>query len=278
MHERTTTDTLGDDQEVLANMEELLLASASGRDRLRTSLAALFRQAIDEVIDTPRTRRRLIGDLEKTEKTYIGTKVEILFRNFLRLPKGNRLDLLMGGRDVDVKFTIHNNWTIPLEAVNEVCLLLSCAESKATFCVGLIVVRDEHLNRSTNRDQKRTISSTGKLHIRWIFRDEPYPPNFWSNILPEDAEYIMEMAVNGNERIRRLFIALVGRPVPRRIVESVAQQKDFMKRLRKNGGARDQLHREGYRLLSAAYDAAEIARHGLPPCSEGEFICVRDNS
>ena len=41
------------------------------------------------------------SELEKTEKTYIGTKVEILVRDFFRLPKGI-LDLTIDGLDVDV--------------------------------------------------------------------------------------------------------------------------------------------------------------------------------
>ena len=40
-----------------------------------------LREALDEVIDTPRTGRFTLSQLEKTEKTYIGTKVEILVRD-----------------------------------------------------------------------------------------------------------------------------------------------------------------------------------------------------
>ncbi len=37
---------------------------------------------------------------------------------------------------------------------------------------------------------------------------------------------------------------------------------DFMKRLRKNGGARDELTKEGVELLSGVYDAKEALKHG----------------
>ncbi|MCW5965219.1 MAG: hypothetical protein KIT83_14370 [Bryobacterales bacterium] len=275
MAESTTRFTLEDDQATLENVETILVETAGGRAKFCEDVGNLLRQAIDEVIDTPRTRRRLLDELEKTEKTYIGTKVEILFRNLLRLPRGRRLDLRVDEHDVDVKFTIHNNWTIPNEALNEICLLLSCCEDDAKYCLGLIVARPEHLNKGENRDGKRTISRSGKDHIQWIFNEQPYPANFWARVSAVDAAQIMEMTVSGTERIRRLFMTLAGNPIPRRIVESVAQQKDFMKRMRKNGGARDQLHADGYLLLSGVYDTAEISARGLPACRRDEFICVK---
>jgi hypothetical protein len=217
----------------------------------------------------------MIEDLEKTEKTYLGTKVEKLLRNQLGLEKGDRLDLLVGGREVDVKFTIGRNWTIPQEAEDEVCLLLSCSEASATFSAGLIVARAQNLNLGLNRDKKRTVSKEGRSRSRWMFRDEPYPPNFWASVPPKDAARIMDLSASGAERIRRLFTALPGRPISRKVIESVARQKDYMKRLRHNGGARDALEKDGYKLLSGAYDAQEIRSRGLPDCMRDEFICIK---
>lgn len=54
--------------------------------------AATLRQALDEVIDGMRTGRWSVESLEKTEKTYIGTKVEILFKFDFDLPDGQNLD------------------------------------------------------------------------------------------------------------------------------------------------------------------------------------------
>ena len=88
------------------HLEHLLVRDAVG-------LPPLFRQAVDEVIDAPRTNRFTIGELEKTEKTYLGTKVEILLRDFLKLPKGKILDLSVDGVEVDIKNTMQRAWTIP---------------------------------------------------------------------------------------------------------------------------------------------------------------------
>jgi len=89
------------DYAVVKRLESALLKEAGGLEKLKQELPALIRAAIDEVIDAPHTGRVHVSELEKTEKTYIGTKVEILVRDFFRLPKGI-LDLTIDGLDVDV--------------------------------------------------------------------------------------------------------------------------------------------------------------------------------
>ena len=69
-----------------------------------------LRQSFDEVIDGPRTGRYCIEQLEKTEKTYIGTKVEIVLRNELELPRGDVLDNRIRGHEVDTKFSLSAHW------------------------------------------------------------------------------------------------------------------------------------------------------------------------
>lgn len=59
----------------------------------RDGMGQLIRQAYDEVVDMPRTRRWSLGQLASTEKTYVGTKVEILVQHWLGLDRGINLDL-----------------------------------------------------------------------------------------------------------------------------------------------------------------------------------------
>lgn len=80
-------------------------------------------------------RRRAYEELEKTEKTYIGTRVEIELRALLRLPKG-RLDTVILGQDVDIKHTMGGNWMIPTEALNCACLLVAADEARAVAISG----------------------------------------------------------------------------------------------------------------------------------------------
>lgn len=89
------------------------------------SLDVLFahaiRQALDEVIDGGRTGRWSYSQLEKTEKTYVGTKIEILVRTALGLPRERPLDTVIAGHPIDIKWSGLRtpSWQIPTEAVDE---------------------------------------------------------------------------------------------------------------------------------------------------------------
>jgi hypothetical protein len=82
-----------------------------------------LRRSLDEVIDCQRTGRYRVEQLEKTEKTYIGTKVEIVLRFAFELPRGGTLDNLIAGHEVDTKFSLTGQWMIPREAVDQLCLV-----------------------------------------------------------------------------------------------------------------------------------------------------------
>ena len=74
-----------------------------------------------------------------------------------------------------------------------------------------------------------------------------------------------------------LFREVQGLPISRTIVEAVAKQKDFMRRIRSDsgGGTRDRLLREEILLLSGNYDAETIQALGLPTCEGSEFISLK---
>jgi hypothetical protein len=261
---------------IVNRIEAFLLERAGGLPKLKRELPILIRQAIDEVIDTVRTGRVHTRELEKTEKTYIGTKVEILVRNYFRLLKGI-LDLKIDkidGLDVDVKNTLGDNWMIPREAVGKPCILVASDELRRTCYFGIFVAHPSNLTLGVNQDKKRSVSSAGFANIHWILIDVAYPPSLWSRIGDERTHRIMR-GLSGNERVEALFREVQGIPVHRDIVQSVAQQKDYMKRLRKNGGARDKLAREQIAILSGLYDRPIIAALKLGDVSPDEFISFR---
>ena len=263
------------DHDVLAKIAFELIRRAGGLEQLRSKVPLLIRRAIDEVIDTPRTGRLALNE---TEKTYIGTKIEILIRDFWGLPKG-KLDLIVDGLDVDIKNTIGNNWMIPTEAIDKPCILIASDEDKSLCYLGIIVARLDYLTAGQNKDAKRSISKEGFKHILWLLCEQPYPPNFWSGVDPDVARHITNMqGTGGTERLRRLFSLVQGVPVNRDVVAGVARQQDYMKRLRKNGGARDALLHDGIALLSGKYDRAAIAHLQLPACNGKEFISVTINA
>lgn len=263
------------DHPLLAALADEITKRAGGAEALATNFPAMLRHCIDDVIMTSKTGRRSYDELEKTEKTYIGTRVEIELRALLNLPKG-RLDTLILGHDVDIKNTMGSNWMIPTEAVDHPCILVAADEARARCYLGLIMARPEYLTLGQNKDAKKTVSASGFAHILWLLRDHLYPANFWRGVAPEVVERIFAGA-SGNRRMATLFRELQQLAITRDVVEAVAQQHDFMRRIRSDNGrgTRDLLAREGILLLSGHFDGPLIDALGLPPCSASEFVSYR---
>ena len=258
----------------MAAIAEVIVDRSGGTvEQLTAKLGTILRSAIDLVVATPKTSRKTLDELEKTEKTYLGTRVEIELRAMLKLPKG-RLDLRIDAHDVDVKFTIGGNWMIPAEAVDAICIVIAADESAERCFLGVIRARPAYLTGGGNRDGKKSISAAGFPHILWLVGGEPYPANFWKSVDARRIERIFAAGA-GSARLVSLFSEIQDRPIPRSVVEDVAQQLDYMKRLRRNGGARDALEAAGILLLSGKYDGQQIEQLGLPICGPTEFVSTR---
>lgn len=76
----------------------------------------------------------------------------------------------------------------------------------------------------------------------------------------------------GTNRIAALFEKIQGKPISRQQVSALAQQYDYMKRIRRNGGARDILAQKGIALLWGQRDRTLIDQHGLGPVTADEFV------
>ncbi|MCJ2188081.1 NaeI family type II restriction endonuclease [Novosphingobium beihaiensis] len=248
----------------LSSLEADLFEAVGGAGQFQERLRSFFRSAIDEVIDTARTGRYFLSDLEKTEKTYLGTKFEILLRDWLQVPHGLVLDLLIGAREVDVKSTTggRSGWMIPPEAVDQLCILLRMDEEQSVCAVGLVRAREAYLNAGRNRDAKATLSSEGRHNIWWLVQGFAYTPNFWTLIDAGLRERIMRHN-GGSRRLAELFEHCLETPVSRVLIASIAAQDDFMKRIRRNGGARDVLAPKGIALLYSGTDRELMLRLGL---------------
>jgi hypothetical protein len=257
----------------LISVADELIARAGGIEQFASRTGKTIRRAFDEVIDMPRTGRWELDQLEKTEKTYIGTKVEIIFRHEFEWPKGEKLDLKIGDREVDVKNTVSGNWSIPEEAVDEVCLLLSGNDTTNLFCTGLFRAHERYLNPGKNKDSKRTISMDGREAIFWVVRDKAMPENFMTS-LDETTRTALLTSRYGAERVRQLFTLVTSRAIHRSVVEGIAQQKDPMKRVRANGGARDKLLQKGLLILSGKHNMPLIQELGYTGLTAEHFITV----
>jgi hypothetical protein len=248
----------------LARLEGDLLSAVGGIAAFQAKLRSFFRSAIDEVIDTARTGRFFLSDLEKTEKTYLGTKFEILLRDWLDVPRGVILDLQVGGQEVDVKSTTGGGWgwMIPPEAIDRLCILLRVNETNSNCAVGIVRARSSYLNPGTNRDAKATFSAAGRRNIWWLVQDFAYTPNFWTLIDGQVRDRIMAHP-GGARRIAELFEHCQGTPISRVLIAGIAAQDDFMRRVRRNGGARDFLSPKGIAILYSENDRELMQKLGL---------------
>lgn len=260
----------------LAKLEDDLLHAIGGWQNFEEKLRGFFRSAIDEVIDTARTGRYFFAELEKTEKTYLGTKFEIVLRDWLDVPRGVKLDLLIGGEEVDVKSSTsaqQGGWMIPPEAFEQLCILIKVREQSAQCDFGLVRARQKYLRQSSNRDAKTSFFAAGRSNIWWMAKAFEYTPNFWTIVSAEDRAAIMS-AEGGSKRIAELFKRCQGIGISRVQIEAVAAQDDFMKRLRANGGARDILRPLGIVILYSESDREVMRTLGLKFGSR-EFVSVK---
>lgn len=259
----------------LFRLEQQLLDAVGGKQLFEEKLRSFFRSAIDEVIDTARTGRFTLAELEKTEKTYLGTKFENLLRDWLQVPRGVVLDLLIGGEEVDVKSTTGggSGWMIPPEAIDHLCILLRVNEVHSICAVGLARARPAYLRSGVNRDAKTSFSAAGTANIWWIALDFPYTPNFWTQIDLSLRHQIMAPK-GGTARLTVLFENCLEMPVSRVLIASIAAQDDFMKRLRRNGGARDKLGPKGIAILYAENDRKLMEQLGIT-FGTREFVSYR---
>lgn len=238
---------------------------------LEAELARILRKALNEVIDGGRTGRWSVDSLEKTEKTYIGTKVEILLKYELGISDGQKLDMLIEGHEVDIKCTVGSNWMIPREAVGELCLLVRLDDARSTFQVGLMRTSENILNPGANRDGKRTIRALDKAQASWLVEHGRLEPNFLSTISDDVRKEIMSHR-SGQARINTLFRLVQRRIISRNALETIARQLDPMKRMR---DARATLAQEGILVIGHQDDDPAMARnHGLPAPKKGEAISI----
>ena len=260
------------DFESLTAIRDAILGNCGGAAALAAALPTLIADAVDFVVDPVRTARTLISDLDNVEKTFIGLKIEHFLRDFLDFPKGIR-DLRIGGVDVDVKTTVGKTWMIPPETFRntEPCLLILTATEQRFCSMGLMIARDEYLNRP-NRDGKRSVKASAFEDTLWLVERQPLPESRWSGI---DMKRFRELRKikGGTVRAAAFFRENIGKIIHRSIVQGLLfDQDDYMKRIRKNGGARDILSAENIAILSGAYHRDPIKALGLPECSRDEFI------
>jgi hypothetical protein len=269
---RTPFDESHPDFSVLAMLRGAIASRAGGLANLQIKFPGIVRDAIDFVLDPVRTARTKVRDLDNVEKTFIGLKLEHFVRDMLDVPKGLR-DLRIGDMDVDIKNTVGQNWSIPVETyrASEPCLLMAIDDDNFTCSLGLIIAKPEYLHAGAgNRDSKKGVSSEGFKNILWLVHNEPFPA---SRFMGLDMARFRELrkVKGGNARVVLFIRENLRRIIHRDVMLALLyDQYDPMKRLRANGGAPDILKHDKIGILIGTFlvdrtIAERFGFHNLQP-------------
>jgi len=242
--------------------------------RFEERFAAAIRQSFDEVFDGQRTGRYRIEQLGKAEKTYIGTKVEIVVQDEFGLQRGRRLDYLVDEQEVDSKWSMTSGaWMIPTAAVGELCLCLTANDNRSEFRVGIVRAGDARLRAGLNKDKKRRLNDDGLSAMTWLVSRGDLAENLLLHLDDGIRDSILNPAFSGQRRVNELFRLVQQRIVRREVVLTVARQDDGPKRVR---DARKALRGEGVIVLGHQQSHPRIAEAlGLAIPPKGSWLSCR---
>lgn len=282
----------------LAPFVEWFHNQPEARERFRWAL----RDSLDELLDGPRTGRWAYQHLTKTEKTYLGTAVEVNLTKEFDIDNGVDLDWSVAGLDIDCKFSKDlGGWEIPMEMylcadhgeasghADHVALLTWMNDDTSQWAAGIVRITDERLRwkqerdargnrvRAYNRDNKRKLGHVAKSEVYWFWGglQTDLPTNVLFHLEPETRRRILTASLpgrasSGQQRVNRLFREVPDRLIGRQTLLTVAQQDDSPKRAR---DARTQLRRLGIVVLGHQGSHPHIARAlELPVPIKGEWI------
>jgi hypothetical protein len=245
-------------------------------DRVSKAAQAV-RYGLDDVINGPQTGRFCLDQLDPVEKAYVGYRVEFRYLAALSLAKDAPLDTVISGVRADVKWSTNRfGWMIPNEAVSQVCVLISACDHSSQLRYGVVRPKAEWLTKP-NRDQKRSIKAGFRDQILWICNPGPLPTNFFLT-LPDDVRDKIFKQPKGQARVKALLRLVVGRPIPKIAIDTVAQQVDAARRIRGgDSGARRQLAAEGIGVLCGTWreDQTKALELGLGKLERGHWLTYR---
>jgi len=255
---------------------ECVIAEFTRLDPDGTRTAKIIRSTFDQLYDGQRTGRYRVDQLFKTEKTHFGTLVEINLQREFRFADGELLDYKICEQEVDCKFSLTGQWMLPPESFDQIIMVVVASDKDSTWSLGFIRVKEEYRRSSANRDKKTGLNQFGRTQIRWLFSSAPLHPNALLQLPAADVDTLMALT-SGQQRINRLFRIAQKMRLSSATVATVAQQKDYMKRIRSNGGARSHLANDGIIILSGAYrNQRDIGvALGLEPLESDELMSAQ---
>lgn len=262
------------DQELVSVFRKFHDADPDG-----SRIGQLMRRTLDQLYDGQRTGRYSWEQLHKTERTHFGTLFEINLRREFDdvIDEGSKLDYKVAGVDVDCKFSQRMfAWMIPPEAIGHLLVVGYVSDAKGEFALGVVRATLPHCRTASNRDAKVQLNQAGRDAVRWLQRPGDLPPNVLLNCDAETLKAIFA-ARSGQKRVNELLRRVTCERIGRNVIATVAQQDDFMKRVRANGGARTSLRSEGYVILGGDYakHRAVAEMLGVVVPRPGEVVSAR---
>ncbi|RSM67269.1 restriction endonuclease [Amycolatopsis sp. WAC 01376] len=269
----------GDDPELDAVTDRLYEHDPSG-DRV----AKVLRETIDQLLDGRRSGRWDYVQLHKTEKTHMGTLVEINLHREFNFADGVATDYRIAGHDVDCKFSQRiGGWEMGPEMVDQLCLVIWASDLESRWRAGLVRARQDRLRLTANRDAKRRLTERGVTEIRWLWSSHgDLAPNVLLHLDPLKRERIMNACARRGDRHAQARLFQLCRDVHNQIITRATVETvgwgldDPLKRMRSNGGARDALRPEGLLVLGHQDNDPGVASAlGLPVPQKGQFVVTR---
>jgi hypothetical protein len=239
-------------------------------------LPNVIRETFDQIYDGQRTGRWDFDQLNKTEKTHVGTLLQINLQKELDLSDGDDLDYLVAGVEVDCKWSqTMYGWEIPEEMYNRsprLALLIWGNDYTGRWAAGLLRIDESALKPlGGQRDRKRKINDEGKRRILWLKVGDLVRNTLLD--LPDTQRDRILSAPSGQKCVNELFRELTGVLVNRATILTAAQQDDSLKRVR---DARKNLRTEGIVIFGHYHPHPNLAESlGLPRPTRGRFVSTR---
>ena len=129
----------GDDPEL-----DMVEAELYRMDRTGDQVAAVLRDTLDQLYDGQHSGRWNYDQLRKTEKTHMGTLVEINLHRQFGFDDGDATDYRIAGIEVDCKYSMsYGGWELPPEAIGHLCLVVTASDADSSWMAGLVRVRPD---------------------------------------------------------------------------------------------------------------------------------------
>ncbi|MGP8252192.1 MAG: NaeI family type II restriction endonuclease [Terracidiphilus sp.] len=131
----------------------------------------IARQAIEEVIDRPRTGRERIEELNRAERAYLGTKIEIMFKHWLGVADRKILNIGVDGIEAGVKNVFGARCWISSVRVGRPLLVIQTDLIRSRVSLAALVARSNRTNLASRCSAPNHVEAPCGSLILWLCVD-----------------------------------------------------------------------------------------------------------